>query len=85
MKCLVIGLIDKAGIGLDFVSYQQAILTNFQSLKASLDSPKELLTSLSDTLVFDLEEYWGKSKGQIEETEESKVLEFEPRRNRILD
>ena len=76
-EMLVIGLIDKAGIGLDFVSYQQAILANFQSLKTSLDSPKELLASLSDTLVFDLEEYWGKSKGQIEETQESKVLEFE--------
>ena len=76
-EMLVIGLIDKAGIGLDFESYQQAILSNFQSLKASLDSPKELLASLSDTLVFDLEEYWGKSTGQIQETEESKILEFE--------
>jgi hypothetical protein len=76
-EMLVTGLIDKAGIGLDFESYQQAILSNFQSLKASLDSPKELLASLSDTLVFDLEEYWGKSTGQIQETEESKILEFE--------
>ena len=76
-EMLVIGLIDKAGIGLDFESYQQAILSNFQSLKASLDSPKELLASLSDTLVFDLEEYWGKSTGQIEEAEESKIIGFE--------
>ena len=76
-EVLVVGLIDKAGIGLDFESYQQAILANFHSLKVSLDSPKELLATLRDTLVFDLEEYWGKSTGQIEETEESKVLEFE--------
>jgi hypothetical protein len=76
-EMLVIGLIDKAGIGLDFESYQQAILANFQSLKVSLDSPKELLATLRDTLVFDLEEYWGQSTGKIEETEEPKVLEFE--------
>ena len=76
-EVLVVGLIDKAGIGLDFESYQQAILANFQALKVSLDSPKELLASLSDTLAFDLEEYWGQSTGQIEETEDSKILEFE--------
>jgi len=76
-EMLVTGLIDKAGIGLDFESYQQAILANFQSLKPRLDSPKELLASLSDTLAFDLEEYWGESTSQIEETEESKIHEFE--------
>jgi len=43
----------------------------------SLDSPKELLASLSDTLAFDLEEYWGISTGQIEEAEESKIIGFE--------
>ena len=73
---LVIGLIDKTGIGLDLESYQQAILANFQSLKGSLDSPKELLASLGDTLVFDLEEYWGQSTS-LEETEEETVPEFE--------
>jgi hypothetical protein len=75
-ESLVIGLIDKTGIGLDLESYQQAILANFQSLKGSLDSPKELLTSLTDTLVFDLEEYLGQSTG-LEETEEGTVPEFE--------
>ena len=75
-ESLVIGLIDKTGIGLDLESYQQAILANFQSLKVSMDSPKELLASLGDTLVFDLEEYWGQSTG-LEETEEVTVPEFE--------
>jgi hypothetical protein len=75
-EMLVIGLIDKAGIGLDFEHYQQAVLANFQSLKESLDSPKELLASLADTLVFDLEEYWGQST-DLEEAEEVKVPEFE--------
>ena len=75
-ESLVIGLIDKTGIGLDLESYQQAILANFQSLKVSMDSPKELLASLGDTLVFDLEEYWGQSTG-LEETEEATVPEFE--------
>ena len=75
-ESLVIGLIDKTGIGLDLESYQQAILANFQSLKVSMDSPKELLASLSDTLVFDLEEYWGQSN-DLEETEEATVPEFE--------
>ena len=76
-ESLVIGLIDKTGIGLDFESYQQAILANFQSFKVSLDSPKELLATLGDTLVFDLEEYWDQSTGQMEETEESTGPEFE--------
>lgn len=75
-EMLVIGLIDKTGIGLDLESYQQAILANFQSLKVSMDSPKELLASLTDTLVFDLEEYWGQSN-DLEETEEATVPEFE--------
>jgi hypothetical protein len=75
-ESLVIGLIDKTGIGLDLESYQQAILANFQSLKVSMDSPKELLASLGDTLVFDLEEYWGQSN-DVEETEEVTVPEFE--------
>lgn len=75
-EMLVIGLIDKAGIGLDFEHYQQAVLANFQSLKESLDSPKELLASLADTLVFDLEEYWGQST-DLEESEEVKLPEFE--------
>lgn len=76
-ELLVVGLIDKTGIGLDFESYQQAILANFQSLKVSLDLPKELLSTLGDTLVFDLEEYWDQSTGQIEEAEESKVPELD--------
>ena len=76
-ESLVIGLIDKTGIGLDLESYQQAILANFQSLKVSMDSPKELLASLGDTLVFDLEEYWDQSTGQIEKAEESTGPEFE--------
>ena len=76
-ESLVIGLIDKTGIGLDFESYQQAILANFQSFKVSLDSPKELLATLGDTLVFDLEEFWDQSTGQIEEAEESTGPEFE--------
>lgn len=75
-ESLVIGLIDKTGIGLDLESYKQAILANFQSLKVSMDSPKELLASLTDTLVFDLEEYWGQSN-DLEETEEAAVPEFE--------
>lgn len=75
-ESLVIGLIDKTGIGLDLESYQQAILANFQSLKVSMDSPKELLASLKDTLVFDLEEYWSQSN-DLEETEEATVPEFE--------
>jgi hypothetical protein len=75
-ESLVIGLIDKTGIGLDLESYRQAILANFQSLKVSMDSPKELLASLGDTLVFDLEEYLGQSTG-LEETEEATVPEFE--------
>ena len=75
-ESLVIGLIDKTGIGLDFESYQQAILANFQSLKDSLDSPKELLATLGDTLIFDLEEYWGQSTG-LEETEDDTGPEFE--------
>ena len=75
-ESLVIGLIDKTGIGLDLESYQQAILANFQSLKVSMDSPKELLASLTDTLVFDLEEYWGQSN-DLEETEEATIPEFE--------
>jgi len=75
-ESLVIGLIDKTGIGLDLESYQQAILANFQSLKVSMDSPKELLASLTDTLDFDLEEYWGQSN-DLEETEEATVPEFE--------
>lgn len=73
-EILVIGLIDKAGIGLDLESYQQAIQANFQSLKVGLDSPKELLATLGETLTFDLDEYWGRSTDQIEE---SKVLEVE--------
>ncbi len=75
-EMLVIGLIDKAGIGLDFENYQQAVLANFQSLKESLDSPNELLVSLGDTLVFDLQQYWGQSI-DFEQAEESSVPEFE--------
>ncbi len=75
-EMLVINLIDKTGIGLDLESYQQAILANFQSLKVSMDSPKELLASLGETLVFDLEEYWSQSSG-LEEIEESTEHEFE--------
>jgi len=74
---LVTGLIDKAGIGLDLASYQQAILASFQALKASLDTPKELLATLGGTLAFDLEMYLGQPASQIEESEAPDALEFE--------
>jgi hypothetical protein len=74
---LVTGLIDKAGIGLDLASYQQAILASFQSLKASLDTPKELLATLGGTLAFDLETYLGQPASQIEESEGFDEPEFE--------
>ncbi|MEY3649104.1 MAG: hypothetical protein RLZ13_1989 [Bacteroidota bacterium] len=74
---LVTGLIDKAGIGLDLASYQQAILASFQSLKVSLDTPKELLATLEGTLSFDLETYLGQPASQIEESEASHEPEFE--------
>jgi hypothetical protein len=74
---LVTGLIDRAGIGLDLASYQQAILASFQSLKASLDTPKELLATLGGTLAFDMNTYLGQPASQIEESEESDVLDFE--------
>jgi hypothetical protein len=74
---LVTGLIDKAGIGLDLASYQQAILASFQALKASLDTPKELLATLGDTLAFDLEMYLGQPASQIEESEAPDAPEFE--------
>jgi hypothetical protein len=74
---LVTGLIDKAGIGLDLASYQQAILASFQALKASLDTPKELLATLGGTLAFDLEMYLGQPASQIEESEAPDAPEFE--------
>jgi hypothetical protein len=74
---LVTGLIDKAGIGLDLASYQQAILASFQALKASLDTPKELLATLGGTLAFDLEMYLGQPASQIEESEVPDAPEFE--------
>jgi hypothetical protein len=74
---LVTGLIDKAGIGMDLASYQQAILASFQSLKVSLDTPKELLATLGGTLAFDLETYLGQPASQIEESEASDEPEFE--------
>jgi hypothetical protein len=74
---LVTGLIDKAGIGLDLASYQQAILASFQSLKVTLDTPKELLATLGGTLAFDLETYLGQPASQIEESEASDESEFE--------
>ncbi len=74
---LVTGLIDKAGIGLDLASYQQAILASFQALKASLDTPKELLATLGGTLAFDLEMYLGQPASQIEESEGFDEPEFE--------
>ena len=74
---LVTGLIDRAGIGLDLASYQQAILASFQSLNASLDTPKELLATLGGTLAFDMDTYLGQPASQIEESEESDVLDFE--------
>ena len=67
---LVTGLIDKAGIGLELGSYQEAILANFQSLKGDLDSAQELLATLGDTLAFDLDTFWGKVTSLIEESEE---------------
>jgi len=74
---LVTGLIDKAGIGMDLASYQQAILASFQSLKGSLDTPKELLATLGGTLAFDLETYLGQPASQIEENEAFDEPEFE--------
>jgi hypothetical protein len=74
---LVTVLIDKAGIGLDLASYQQAILASFQALKASLDTPKELLATLGGTLAFDLEMYLGQPASQIEESEAPDAPEFE--------
>jgi hypothetical protein len=71
---LVTSLIDKAGIGLDLESYQQAILANFQSLKIQLDAPQELLATLGDTLPFDLDTYWGKP---IDLNEKVEAPEFE--------
>jgi len=62
---------------LDLASYQQAILASFQALKASLDTPKELLATLGGTLAFDLEMYLGQPASQIEESEAPDAPEFE--------
>jgi hypothetical protein len=70
---LVTSLIDKAGIVQDLGTFQQAIASNFQALGGSLDSPKELLTSISATLQFDLELYLGieaAAPNAVEEEEE---------------
>lgn len=70
---LVTSLIDKAGIVQDLGTFQQAIASNFQALGGSLDSPKELLASISATLSFDLESYLGieaAAPHAIEEEEE---------------
>ena len=70
---LVTSLIDKAGIVQDLQTFHQAIASNFQTLGGSLDSPKELLESISATLSFDLELYLGievTSPPSIEEEEE---------------
>ncbi len=70
---LVTSLIDKAGIVQDLQTFQQAIASNFRTLGGSLDSPKELLESISATLSFDLELYLGievTSPPSIEEEEE---------------
>ncbi len=76
-EMLVIGLIDKAGIGLDFEHYQQAVLANFQSLKESLDSPKELLASLADTLVFDI----GVNQPILRNPKKLTYLSLKPKKN----
>ena len=70
---LITPLIDKAGIVQELENYQQAIASNFQSLGGSLDAPKELLATLNDTLLFDLELYLGievEAGTEIEEQEE---------------
>jgi hypothetical protein len=42
-----------------------------------LDTPKELLATLGSTLAFDLETYLGQPAGQIEDSKEFEVLDFE--------
>ena len=71
---LVTSLIDKAGIIQDLASYQQAIASNFQSLGGSLDSPKELLATVSATLFFDLDLYMGKEDAALPESEDEEVI-----------
>jgi hypothetical protein len=71
---LVTSLIDKAGIVQDLETYQQAISANFQTVGASLDSPKELLTSVSATLLFDLDLYLGNPVEDHPEIEEEEVI-----------
>jgi hypothetical protein len=71
---LVTSLIDKAGIVQDLGTYQQAISANFQTVGASLDSPKELLTSISATLLFDLDLYLGNVVADLPEIEEEEVI-----------
>ncbi len=71
---LVTSLIDKAGIIQDLASYQQAIASNFQSLGESLDSPKELLATVSATLFFDLDLYMGKEDAALPEIEDEEVI-----------
>ena len=72
---LVTSLIDKAGIVQDLGTYQQAISANFQTVGASLDSPKELLTSISATLLFDLDLYLGNVVADLPEIEEEEIFE----------
>ena len=71
---LVTSLIDKAGIVQDLGTYQQAISANFQTVGASLDSPKELLTSISATLLFDLDLYLGNVVADLPEIEEEEEI-----------
>ena len=71
---LVTSLIDKAGIVQDLGTYQQAISANFQTVGASLDSPKELLTSISATLLFDLDLYLGNVVADLPKIEEEEVI-----------
>lgn len=72
---LVTSLIDKAGIVQDLDTYNQAIATNFQALSGNLDTPEELLATLSVTLPFDLDEYMGtEAKSELEIEEEEAVF-----------
>ncbi|MBM3425407.1 MAG: hypothetical protein FJX97_00305 [Bacteroidetes bacterium] len=82
---LVTSLIDKAGIVQDLGTYQQAISANFQTVGASLDSPKELLTSISATLLFDLDLYLGNEVADLSEIEEEEVIFEAPESETVVE
>lgn len=55
---LVSSLIDKAGMGLDLVSYQSAIAATYGVLQDSLEPAEQLLASLGEAMPFSLDSYW---------------------------